>query len=235
MSLAAQAGLDAIEWGGDVHVPPGELELAKRVRAMTESAGLQVASYGSYFRVGCDRDFPRVLDTAAELGAPSIRIWAGRLGSAEADEASRLRIEQESRCIAERAKQQGIGLSFEFHDGTLTDTTASSVSLLQKIGSDNLSLYWQPRLETSPDENLQTLIAFSPWLSNIHVFHYDERRRQQPLEAGKQAWREYMNAVPHAGKNRFMLLEFVKDGEVGQFLRDAATLNSLVRPSGRKE
>ncbi|WP_271749254.1 sugar phosphate isomerase/epimerase family protein [Cohnella sp. JJ-181] len=229
VSLAAQAGLDAIEWGGDIHVPPGDLDLARQVRDLTASAGLQVASYGSYHRVGYDADFRLVLDTADALGAPSIRIWAGRQGSSESDDANRLRIAEETRRMANSARERGIGLSFEFHDGTLADTRASALSLIQSIDSDNVSLYWQPQIAAAPKENLKTLTAFFPWLSNIHVFHYDEQRRQQPLEEGEQAWRSYVDAVRGTGKPRFILLEFVKDGEIGQFQRDAAALNRLVR------
>ena len=49
--LAEQAGLDAIEWGGDVHVPAGDTAVARRVGQITLDAGLSVSSYGSYERV----------------------------------------------------------------------------------------------------------------------------------------------------------------------------------------
>ena len=31
VSLVAENGLTAIEWGGDIHVPPGKLKLARDV------------------------------------------------------------------------------------------------------------------------------------------------------------------------------------------------------------
>ncbi|MFC3798252.1 sugar phosphate isomerase/epimerase family protein [Cohnella sp. GCM10012308] len=224
-----QAGLDAIEWGGDVHVPPGDLPLARQVRAMTEAAGLQVSSYGSYFRVGRDTNFSCVLDTAEALGAPSIRIWAGSVGSSEADDESYRRVVEETGRLADRSRQRGIGLSFEFHDGTLADTVSSSVALIRSIACDNVSLYWQPQIGVSPENNLTTLTAFLPWLSNVHVFQYDERRRQQPLEAGEAAWRSYADVLRSTEKPRYLLLEFVKDEDIGQFLKDAAILKNLVR------
>src|SRR4051812_32305936 len=52
LAAAAAAGLECIEWGGDIHVPPGDSALARQVGAATADAGLQVASYGSYFRAG---------------------------------------------------------------------------------------------------------------------------------------------------------------------------------------
>ena len=48
--MAAKAGLAAIEWGGDVHVPLGNLVAAQRVKALSEVHGLEIAAYGSYLR-----------------------------------------------------------------------------------------------------------------------------------------------------------------------------------------
>src|SRR3954470_14190851 len=89
--VAAEAGLEAIEWGGDVHVPPGDDAAADAARAAGEAAGVAVASYGSYFRAGDDplEAFAAVRDTAERLGAPRIRIWAGSAGSAGAAGARR--------------------------------------------------------------------------------------------------------------------------------------------------
>ncbi|MFN2155934.1 MAG: sugar phosphate isomerase/epimerase, partial [Anaerolineae bacterium] len=78
VARAAQAGLEAIEWGGDVHVPHGDVDAARTVRRTTEEAGLQVAAYGAYYRVGHEEPCPfaDVLESAVALGAPLIRVWA---------------------------------------------------------------------------------------------------------------------------------------------------------------
>ena len=49
--LVKKAGLDAVEWGGDVHVRPGDRVAAETARKATQDAGLDVSSYGSYYRV----------------------------------------------------------------------------------------------------------------------------------------------------------------------------------------
>ena len=77
VEVAAQAGLAAIEWGGDVHVPLGDLPAARKARALCEDHGLAVAAYGSYLRAGSvDREEIRTaVNTAAELGrAPDPRL-----------------------------------------------------------------------------------------------------------------------------------------------------------------
>ncbi len=86
MELARRAGLAGIEWGGDVHVKPGDEAEALRVGSLTRNAGLQVSSYGSYFRLCAQEEpetaFAPVLASARALGAPLIRVWAGERDSA---------------------------------------------------------------------------------------------------------------------------------------------------------
>src|SRR5688572_22964962 len=83
VQLASTAGLRGIEWGGDIHVPAGDLQTARAVRQISADAGLQVLAYGSYFRFQPGEAFELVLETAVALGAPLIRIWAGNQPSAE--------------------------------------------------------------------------------------------------------------------------------------------------------
>ena len=48
--LCESAQLQAIEWGGDVHVPPNARNI-REIRDMSADHGLTVCSYGSYYRV----------------------------------------------------------------------------------------------------------------------------------------------------------------------------------------
>ena len=56
ISIAAENGLDGIEWGGDVHAVPGDLKRAEEISRMTKEAGLKVFSYGSYFNLAEDAE-----------------------------------------------------------------------------------------------------------------------------------------------------------------------------------
>ena len=127
-AVTAAAGLESIEWGGDVHVPPGDMEAAESARAATAAAGLRVASYGSYYR--CHGDFDAVVASARALGAPRIRIWAGDVASAGASAAHWESVARAARDAAEQAAAHGIEVAFEFHGGTLTDTAESVLALL---------------------------------------------------------------------------------------------------------
>jgi sugar phosphate isomerase/epimerase len=238
VELAAEAGLDALEWGGDVHVPPGDPQRAEAVRRMTLDAGLAVAAYGSYYRVGVGEQpagtFEGVLETALALGAPTIRVWAGNVGSQAADAGVRARVVEESRRIAELAARAGVSISYEYHDNTLTDTAESAVRLLEEVGHPNVYTLWQPTIGAAVEDNVLALRRIRHRLANVHVFHW-EGREHMPLSAGRDAWRRYLAEIAAVPGDRYVMLEFVRNGDPAQFREDAAELRSLVAAYGRPD
>jgi 3-dehydroshikimate dehydratase len=228
IELVKKAGLDGIEWGGDVHVPPGNVEYAAEVLRMTRDAGLKVAAYGSYYRVGGEKDFTfgQVLETAKALCAPVIRVWAGKHGSSEADDEYWKSIVRESADIADAAQQEGIKVAFEFHGNTLTDTNESTLKLLREINHKNVRSYWQPSQRMSIKERLKGLNSILPYLEHIHVFQWGDGKRLE-LETGMKEWKGYIKAAREAKGSRYAMLEFVKDDEPEQFLKDAVILKRL--------
>lgn len=225
VELVRQAGLAGIEWGGDVHVPHGDLHRAREARAMTAEAGLTVAAYGSYYRAGAGEAlrFEEVLATAVELGAPLIRVWAGKLGSGEADAACRAAVAADSQRIADLAAGEGIKLAYEFHRKTLTDSAESAVALLRAVGRDNLLSYWQPPGGLTSEDCLRSLGAVLPWLTNLHVYQSQAGERL-PLAEGEAAWRRYFDLARTSGRDHYALIEFVRQDSPAAFLEDAATL-----------
>ncbi len=212
----------ASNWGGDTHVPHGDLEAARRVGEMTRDAGLEVAAYGSYYRAGHDDElaFERVLPCAAVLGAPLIRVWAGKQSSADADEDYRDRVVNDLRRICEMAKN--IDIALEFHENTLTDTAASARRLLENIDCPNIRTLWQPPVNATREECLADLQTIKLWLANLHVFQWRGNERR-PLEEGENDWRDYLAAANNE-ETRYALLEFVADDEPENFRRDAKAL-----------
>ncbi len=227
INLVVQAGLEGIEWGGDIHVPHGNLSQAKNVRKMTEETGLKVAAYGSYYRVSHEDSgpFEAVLESAVELGAPIIRVWAGKQGTDKADDAYFAEVVEDSRRIADLAAKTGIRIVYEFHAKTLTDTNDAAKRLLETVAHDNIASYWQPPRYSELEYNLTGLDAVFPWLSHIHVFNWHVKTGERLLLAeAEDLWMQYLRKVASSGCDHFALIEFVKDDAPEIFLQDAAAL-----------
>lgn len=227
--LVEKAGLQAIEWGGDVHAPHGDTEAARKVRKLTEQAGLEISSYGSYYRVGVNGsrnpEFNEVLDTALELQAPCIRVWAGNKEAQECEESYYRYIADQTQRIAELCAKHNISIAYEYHNGTLTNTAESTIKLLKMVNHPYVTTYWQPIHGAGVEKNSKDLKKLIEYVSNVHVFHWwpDERARRM-LKEGEGHWKEYFRILGNSGKKRYALLEFVKNDKPENFLEDAKTL-----------
>ena len=226
--LAAENRLEAVEWSENAHVMPGDPEGAARLRHDTEAAGLTVAAYGSYYRLGeyddPEETFRRSLVSAVALGAPTLRVWAGVKPSAEADEAYRARIAREAARIADMAAQEGVKVAFEWHKDTLTDTNASAMRLLADAAHPNLYCLWQPTVALSPRERVEGIRLLEDRLVNCHVYSWPDGNRS-PLNAAE--WKLYLDAAD-CGGSHYALMEFVRDDAPEQFAEDAARLIDLI-------
>ncbi|MFI7680888.1 sugar phosphate isomerase/epimerase family protein [Actinophytocola sp. NPDC049390] len=215
VSLCADAGLEAIEWGGDVHVPLGDLRTAREVAARCADNGLAIEAYGSYYRA--DGDFGPVLATALALGAPRIRVWAGSRGSAE--EPNRAGVVEDLRRTAELANGEGVEIAVEYHANTLTDTLDSALDLFAEVPA--LRPYWQPPIGSTVEDALTAVPALDPVA--VHVFSWADDGTRLPLAARESLWQPVLAALP---PDRHALLEFVRDDSPNAFQKDAATLKT---------
>ena len=233
IALARKTGLETIEWGGDVHVPHGDLGAARDARSRGEDAGIAVSAYGSYYRAGVDDPkvpkFEDVLSTAVALGAPVIRVWAGVVGSDAASAADRSRVEHDLARICAMAAAEGVTVSLEYHGGTLTDSPTSALSLLEAVARPNLASYWQPRHGLSVEENLADIALLRPYLRDVHVFHWwPDGRTRHPLSDGATRWQRYLADLASDGRAHTVSLEFVRGDDPNQLVDDAKTLGSLL-------
>ena len=225
--LVKEAGLTAIEWGSDVHVPQTDLENARRVGEMTREAGLTVSSYGSYYRLGTGQDFTPYLTAACALGAPVIRIWAGTKDSALVDGVAFAALAAEAKSISNMAAERGISIAFEYHHGTLTDTALSALALVKTVDEPNCRLYWQPEFAKPQALILSDLELVAPYVDLCHVFTWNPDHSRRPLEDGTEVWREYLTRVP-AWKDKPLLLEFVPGDDPALLAREAEALRAII-------
>jgi sugar phosphate isomerase/epimerase len=231
--LAGEANLRSIEWGGDIHVPPGNREAAATARRLCQSAVIVTSAYGSYYRAGSNADFQPILDSALELETNLIRVWAGNVASQDATPDQRRAVIEDLTRICDAAAKQRIGISLEFHGNTLADNPSATLALLSAVNRPNLSTYWQPPNGVAQSEAAAGLRALLPHVQNLHVFHWWPKAEDRlPLEAGVDRWREYLDiAAGDAAKIRHASVEFVHGDDPEQLKRDAEMLIALLQES----
>lgn len=223
---ASAAGLSCIEWGSDVHLPPGDRELALTVAEKTKAAGLFCCSYGSYFRLG--QDAPEMilpyLATAKMLGTNILRIWGGAKNFEEYDKREIDALVLQAKRAAQLAGQQGITLCLELHNWTVTNTYRNALFFVRAVGSDHLKLYWQPNQFQSDAYNLESAKALAPYVTQLHVFNW-KGKDKFPLADAIPLWRDYLKAFDG---DHCLLLEFMPDGEIASLQKEAQALFSIV-------
>lgn len=225
VDLAGDAGLEAIEWGGDVHVPPGDTRRAAEVARLTSDAGLAVCSYGSYFRAGVDESLTPILDSAQALGADRIRVWAGSVDAADAREAEWTAVIDRLVDAVEEASARGIRLSLEYHRRTLSPDPSSTKRLLQAV--PGLGTYWQPAVDAPDAQALDEFAALGPDVDAVHVFSWWPAAERLRLAERAELWQKlFAAAAALPVPPRDALLEFVPGDDPTLLAAEAATLRS---------
>lgn len=223
-AIAARCGLAAIEWGGDVHAPPGDLAAARRCAEASRRHGITTLSYGSYLAAGQAADAAPVLAAAGALGASHLRVWAGLRGlaSAQAGAAAHAACAAELRALAAAAPMP---VSVEYHPLTLSDGPDAANALLAAAAAPNLASLWQPDYGLlDPAVALAELAALGPRLSHLHVFHWTAEKERRPLAEGAALWRPVLRATARPGRIAF--LEFTRGDDPEALAEDAATLRA---------
>ncbi|MGC7152882.1 sugar phosphate isomerase/epimerase family protein [Paenarthrobacter ureafaciens] len=227
VDAAARAGLEGIEWGTDVHLTADADALA--VASLTCAFGLRALSLGSYYRLGDFGNFDALLVRAALAGAPRIRVWAGRIGSAETTRAQRALVVDDARRISDRASCSGIDIALEYHPDTLTDTTPSTISLLEDIDRANVRTYWQPPIGVPNQEAVDSFRDLGDMVSGVHCFSWWPETERLGLHDRQTLWEEIAASAIEQNLKLDFMLEFVSEDRIENVFRDARTLTGILR------
>ena len=139
LALAADIGFDGVEiWGKEPHMkadPDGAY--AGEARALAESQGLEINSFGSYM-TPLTPSIPGLtplgedgLAITRALGASIMRIWAPHAKPEQFPSGEYERAAAELRQFSAMAQRSKIVLSIEFHDNTIVETSDSFSTVSQ--------------------------------------------------------------------------------------------------------
>ena len=224
---AKTAGIEGIGWSvGENHILIGDTERTSLIKKLSVENSIEIFSLASYCYMYDFDECVKTLETARELSAPVIRIWAGRKGSAVCSAEEYDLIVENTVKMARLAKVHSITLAFEYHPNTLTDSADGAVELIQRINCDNVGLYWQVRPDISFEENRTAFLKISPYLlGNIHLSNYDEATGYRPLE---EILPDLCGYFKDADKEYNLMIEFVKGGTLNSLIADASTVRKVI-------
>lgn len=225
---SVKSGIGYIEWGSDSHLPETDLENAKKIAEMTRQNGIEMVSYGSYYKLGKGMDIVPYLETAKVLGVKIIRIWAGFRGSEKVTAEERAALVQEAKDICKVAQSYDLTLCFEYHPNTLTDNYRSALQLMQEVNLPNCRLYWQPNFKKSQEENVAALKAVLPYVDIIHVFYWSAQMDQLPLAGGLSVWKEFLQIAKEKDHIQY-LLEFVPEDHEKHLPEESSVFQNLLK------
>ncbi len=231
LSAVKHAGLSVIEWGGDVHSPSGDVEKAKEIAELSKKYGIELVSYGSYFRLckNTKEEFSGVIKSALALGTKIVRIWAcGNIPEMSGEKWDFA--VNEARTLAEMAEKSGITLCLECHNDSITEDYHSALAFLSSVNHPSLRLYWQINEFKDKEYNLAAARAMAPYVECIHAFYYIPGRIQVPIENGFFDWQDYLSIFREIVEEKTIpvYLEFMPDGKMESLSVEGATLKKLI-------
>ncbi len=226
IKVTAAAGLEAIEWGSDVHAPCNDKERLFAIARAQKEAGLYCSSYGTYFYVGETpaEEIRNYIEAAEILGTKTLRIWCGKKNYEDLTEEAREAVRAECRRLAEIAEEYSAVLSIECHPNSFTNSIEGALNLMESVNSPSLRMYWQQNTKDGDEVNMDYASKISAYVTNVHVFYY-ENGKKLLLADGVQKWKEYLS---NFSGDRTLLLEFMPDNDPNALAGEAESLRAIV-------
>ena len=169
---ASRNGFDGIEiWGAHArHIP---FASGYDARWLAEF-GLKVPMISDYLPLDrpetLDRKTKAALDQARRWGTDNIRTFAGKTASARIEPDARLQLTDALRQACDQIAEQGKHLLIETHPGTLADTLASTVQLIEQVNHQALAINFDAlHVWEGDDDPVTARKVLLPKIRNYHL------------------------------------------------------------------
>ena len=150
----------------------------------------------------------RIMDYTALLGAKVAKVFAGRVPSAQADEACRARSIEGLRTLAEQAARHGMEMTAETHGNTLADTTESTLQLLDELSDiSSFGICYQPYTFKDTRTALAEYDAVAHAVRHVHLQNRNDDGNCR-LPDGWLDYRRLLTHIKQAGFTGPLSLEF---------------------------
>ncbi len=225
VKIAKNAGVEFIEWGGDIHVKT--LEDAKLAKKLCDENNIKISSYGSYYRTGCSDkgEWEKVCRIANEMGASSVRIWLGNKDSENFTESEYEELSEEMNFLCQKAKEYNLLVCPECHDNTFNNNTEAILKLKNDLNCDNFKTYFQSRyLRFGYDiDRIEKTFDF---IENFHVSYRDLKKEQRFKRKDKNYLDKLIKKFISMNFKGIVIVEFTKGSKEKNFIKDVSKLKA---------
>lgn len=179
VKIAVSSGAECIEWGGDIHIK--DIASAKYAKKLCDEAGINICSYGSYYRVGSKKrdEWKNICQIAHTLGAGSVRVWLGNKDSEITDEKEYVALLEDTKEICSVAEEYGLIVCPECHDNTFNNNTDAFLKIHKDAGCDNFRTYFQSRYKRK-EYDIDRIERTMPYIQTVHISYSEQSREQFP-------------------------------------------------------
>lgn len=204
--IAEASEAEIIEWGGDVHVK--DISDAWRAKALCDRAGIEISSYGSYYRIGSqnEAEWKKICEIAAAMNCGSVRVWLGKADSEKTDESTYKKLVEDARFICTEAEKYGLKVCPECHDNTFNNNTDAFLKIYKDIGCENFKTYFQSRYRKK-EYDLDRIERTLPHIESVHI-SYSEQTREQLLKQNSAYIDALLEKLLSSGFDGNMLVEY---------------------------
>ena len=223
VEIAKKAGVRYVEWGENYHV--NSIDDAKAAKALCDEAGIEICSYGSYYRAGCGdaEKWKQICKIAAAMGAESVRIWLGTKNSEDTDEALRKALLEDTKRMCRVAAEYSLLVCAECHDNTFNNNTDVILSFVKELGAENFKTYFQSRyfrFEYDMDRIDRTYSI----TENVHVSYSEVTREQRFRKKDKSYLDAILKKYREKNYGGIVMIEFTSRASERAFIKDVEKL-----------
>lgn len=215
--IAGETGYREVEiW--QYHISDKKLNEVEAVKAAGDENGLRFPIIGAYPQLnltGSEREeqmglLKHLLDCADLLGAEVLKVFGGRVNTADATEEDWSLSVAFLQEVLDDADGRGITMPVESHGGTLGDCVEGMQRLMSEVDRPNLKICYQPYEFESTDK---VLADFDMLQSDVIHLHLQNRTENEMslLEEGQVDYAAYLKHVQASGFDDFLCVEFTKD------------------------
>lgn len=214
-------GYDGVEWRvhPDFHVHPAAIDTkSSYLRTITEGAGLEVPSLGTYVRVGQTDDLDRCCRAAAELGCPQLRIALDEDYDHGTGFERALIEAKEGLASAEATlRRYHVRGLLETHHGSLAESASGVRRLLGGLSPEVYGVIFDPAnmILAGRESWGMAVDILGEYLAHVHVknISWDTgpdgqwKWRYDNLERGMVDWPEVLGALKSVGYEGHLSVE----------------------------